>query len=758
MIDNNDRESERDEGQRHSRRTVLRNVGLLGALAGTGALASTPARAAKDDSGFRSADGGSPNPGPSLLYDEPVTAPQFENEPPWKADPLRVAGTEAYVRGEYLYQDYVYDDYGANTTNTSEPPQPAPNSEDAYGENGTMTGDVVYPTDEATYRHNAADLVEFRATRHEGKLRYRFTLNTMVEPDAAAVAVGIDTGESGGTDDWGYGIGTLGELGLDHTLVTWGSGAELDGESVESSVDLERNQIDVTVPLSPPKDATWRHYLVVGLWDGENERFTPVRELPDSTHPGGAHGQNPPPVFNVGFRFDEPVGAPNVNRETGEVAETTETGSRGIGYGHWRDHAQAKALAERDISELHADVDFGKLDSRVTDRRIPDSGFLTCLYSSRYDLGSGVDAEDDVLLGRIQPYGLYVPESYDGDPTALHLHLHSLGSTYSEYAVLSPNLLRQLGERRDSLVLTPEGRGPAGWYHDEAELDVFEAWNDAARRFAVDEDRVTVGGYSMGAFGTFRLGGLYPDLFARAFAVAGGAFESETYEASTPKYLDGFRNLPVRMWNGSNDKLVPAPVYTSTEQRLRELEYRHELDVFPGYDHFTFAFRDQWGPARDFLGTSTVPESPVRVVYRPIPAQDAEQFGLVHDGAYWVSGVRVADGAADGRVDVRSHAFGETPPVAVNYEREGTEPAPHTKHGTEWTEPTSDPPKRNALSADLDRVSEATIWVKEAGLDPAEPITLTVDSTDAATVTLATEQKEETVEVPSGHTETTVTL
>lgn len=739
---------------RLSRRSLLH---ATGALAGVGVL-GLGARTASANGHERDQSDRLPRPGPDVLYEPLASAPQLENTGVWNADPLLVSGTDAYVDGEYLYQDYVYDDYGANTTDTNAPPQPAPIDSNAYGENGVMTGDVVYPTDADTYRYNAADLLELRATRAGNDVTYRITLNTMVEPDAAAVAIGIDTGESAGTDDWGYGIGSLGSLNLDHVLVTWGERAELDGEPVESSVDLKRNQIEVTLPLDPGEE-TWRHYAVVGLFDTTAKRFKPVQNGTSSTHPGGAHGTNPPPVFNVGFRFDEPVGAPNVDRGTAEtqLEEATTTGSRGIGFGHWRDHAQATALADRDISHLHTDIDFGKLRRRVDERNVPDSGLLTRLYASRYDLGEGVDAAGDVLRGPIQPYTVYVPDEYDPETaTPLSLHLHSLGSTSSEYGVLSPNLIRQLGEQRGAIVLTPEGRGPQGWYHDEAELDVFEAWNDLAARYNVDFDRVTLGGYSMGAFGTFRLGGLYPDLFGKAFAVAGGA--DDVYEASTDRFLDSFRNLPVLLWNGTNDELVPAPVYTTTEQRLRTNGYRHEIDAFAGFDHFTFAFLDEWGPAREFLDGASVPRTPTRVTYRLLPEFDNERFGLVHDTAYWLTDMRVADDARDGLTDVRSLAFGDAEPVPVDYERTGTDPAPHAKRGTEWRTPLADPPARNALECSLERTTALTVYVEHAGLDPDDPIELRVDTTHETTITLVSDRAETSVTVPAGDSIETVRL
>jgi hypothetical protein len=77
----------------------------------------------------------------------------------------------------------------------------------------------------------------------------------MRRTDAAAIAVGIDrTGADAGDDDWGYGIGSLGDLGLDHVLVTWGEGTEpephpkrgIDWESALSA-PRARNELEVTL-------------------------------------------------------------------------------------------------------------------------------------------------------------------------------------------------------------------------------------------------------------------------------------------------------------------------------------------------------------------------------------------------------------------------------------------------------------------------------------------------------------------------------
>lgn len=763
-----------------SRRSVLRSLGLVGGWALGMDLATTDVdatyertREPRNRNCGVSGEGASPRPGPEILYEDPVTTPKLEANGRWRADPLMVCGADAHVDGEYLYQPFVYDDNGANTSPTIDPPDPRPTDHTF----GPMTGDVVYPTDFETYGYNAADLLEFRARPTGDGVAYRLALNTMLVPDAAAVAIGIDRDGAGGPGaDWGYGIGSLGDLGLDHVVATWGTGAELDGapDRASATVDVERNQVEVDVDLDPGEE-TWRHYLVVGLWDDDAHAFKEIQDQPGEHTPGGARGQDPPPVFDVGFRFNdqEPLGTPNLKPESAEreAEEAIEeaTGSRAVGYGHWRDHAQAMALADGDISPFHADVDFGALRRNEDRYRVPETGFINRLYVSRYDLGEGIrpiegwSRDADVLRNDVVPYALYVPEDHDpGTSTPFHVHLHSLTATCNQYGSWTPNFLSDLGDGEGRLILTPSGRGPVVPYHDQAELDVFEAMADVRARYGVDLDRTTLGGYSNGGIGTFKLASQFPDLFSRAFPIVGAAGDEETDDVyyDLESLADNLRTVPLRMWSSVADELVPFPLVVKFERRLRELGWRHEHDVFPE-DHLSHGYFDDWDPAIDFLTTDPTRETnPQRVRYRAVLPFDNEELDLVHDGAHWVQAIEVADGERSGVVDARSLVFGEALPVREEYERPGQDPRPHHKRIVEWTDDLQNPspPPENALELELEDATGVTLYVEGAALDPEQPIDLRVEATDFATVELRSSVGSATVDVPPGESTRSVRL
>src|SRR3954466_5367999 len=109
-------------------------------------------------------------PGPPVLYADPPKAPQLDNVAPFAAKPLLVSGTDAYRGGEYLYQDYLFDDHGADTVPTGSLTDD-PSSASKTG------GDVRYPSGDR-YAGNAADIVELRIQPEHDAIFYRVTLGT----------------------------------------------------------------------------------------------------------------------------------------------------------------------------------------------------------------------------------------------------------------------------------------------------------------------------------------------------------------------------------------------------------------------------------------------------------------------------------------------------------------------------------------------------------------------------------------------------
>src|SRR5437763_2686621 len=299
--------------------------------------------------------GPGPRPGPDVLYGAPAVAPQLENVGVWSAAPILVSGASAYRGGEFLYQDFLYDDHGA-----AEAPDP---TDPRSGGNLFSKPDrtYTYPTDPG-YANDAADLVELRLKPLPDATAFRLTLNTLKAPSLVAFSIAIG-GAAGVLRSFPAGANVRAPADLFLTvhpagagmvgdLVDAATGQPVGGPAPLVAVDTTRRQIEVRVPHATwdPTGQVVRLAAGVGLWDRANGRYLLPQAAADAAHPGGAGGAvSTAAFFNVAFRYDEPMPDP------GDPAGSA------TGPAWWRDKDQGAALATSDLSALHADVDFAKL-------------------------------------------------------------------------------------------------------------------------------------------------------------------------------------------------------------------------------------------------------------------------------------------------------------------------------------------------------------------------------------------------------------
>jgi hypothetical protein len=676
-------------------------------------------------------------PGPAVLYAEEPDVPQLANhDPRFRAPMLRVAGHEAYVDGEYLYTDHLYDDYGSDTDGGGS------------GSLSARVGDIEYPTDDARYAGNAADLVELRIAPGPDTVAYRFTLNTLLVPDAPMIVLAFDTDGDADT-----GADTLPRdpgapfPGTDEVITTWGTGAEHstlgDGEPVTTAVDvrthLEANQITVTVPrsVSDPQ-GTWRATLAVGLHDPATGGWLRPGSEPTAAAPGGAGPLQPAPngIFNLGFRFDEPYVESNTPPDT----------------------LQAAALRDDEPTRFAHDIDFDALAAGESSTTVSSTGPQVRMFGSRLDLGEGRDlSRFPQYKGRLQPYSLYVPTTYrPGEPVPFTLALHSLGQEHWQYNGSTGT--QQIGELRSSIVATSLSRGPDGWYQRSAEYDVFEMWNDVARHLSLDPDRTAISGYSMGGYATYRLGTRYPDLFGKAFSQVAPPGDGIWVPPAPPTggahtnsnlWLENARNVPFLNVVASADELVPYPGPVAQNlgnealgiRGFEQLEYRYRFVTYTPAEHFTIALLGYDVPmSTAFLGDAHVDRNPHHVTFAAVPVADEPELGLVADHAYWVSAVEVADpgtreAPGKGVVDAFSHGFGLGEPPSVLGQSGGVEPLPYTEINRDWAEPPAIE-EANRIDVTLDNVAAVRIAARRAALDPARELLVTLTADRESTLRL----------------------
>src|SRR5436190_1932529 len=343
--------------------------------------------------------------------------------------------------------------------------------------------------------------------------------------------------------------------------------------------------------------------------------------------------------------------------------------------------------------------------------------------------------------GVLQPYAIYVPSGpMPRQGYGMTLLLHSLSTNYNQY--LGSRNQSQFGDRAGgSIVITPESRGPDGFYDSYAGADVFEVWADVARRYRLDPEWSAITGYSMGGLGTFKLAEQFPDLFAKAQPTVGFSGDNNL--------VPSLRNIPFLMWNSLIDELVPPTDYLPTAAKFDGLGYRYELDVFTPADHLTLAINDQFAPAAAFLDLAKVNRNPAHVTYVVDPTLDYPGLGFVADHAYWLSGIElrsstppVTGGHTEGSIDALSYGFGvgDPTPSATQFGAGtltgGNRPPPpaYTRQYRTWG-PVPSIPRAKRIDLTARNIAAVTINVQRASVGCG--VDVHVDTDGPMTIELA---------------------
>ena len=124
------------------------------------------------------------------------------------------------------------------------------------------------------------------------------------------------------------------------------------------------------------------------------------------------------------------------------------------------------------------------------------------------------------------PYQMYLPPEYGDDPGKtwpLILSLHGSSSRGDDPAVvLERDLPRVIedGIEYPFIVVSPLCPSETWWSDHLPAIDVL--LKEVADRFLVDKSRISVTGVSMGAYGVWHLGAVYPDRFSALVPISGG--------------------------------------------------------------------------------------------------------------------------------------------------------------------------------------------------------------------------------------------
>lgn len=586
-----------------------------------------------------------------------------------------VAGSTELCRGALIYRDYVYDDYGADAGLISPNPtllnvstREAHNGSPFATTPGLLSptaGDQRYPAG----LENTADLVALTLRVDGDELIADFELNTLFHADDALAAIAIDTDNNAATGGGAWAPLKISSKGWE-VLKVFAQG------------DPASNHIIGRLPL--PAGTTWRVQAAVAQKDGT--------------------------VMNVAFRgVDEQASADGLPKQFLP------------GAGNFWEDRQAAMLASGDISGFGATVAVADLRGGVTRAAASPTGFHQRVYTSAFTLGEGVKLDgvpgrhgDTGLpceqyfhyLGKYQPYGIYIPAAKSGAGNhGLQVVMHGCEANHASQ-INQPNMQKQFGDDLDRILVAPLGRGPYGFYSGISERDVLDVMADVEATYGTDRERVFASGYSMGGYGAMRLAALYPDRFAGMVNWVGftgdltntplpgnplpGLLRQLGAASSVPNFANGasiggaeniidflanLRHVPSANLYSGADELVHVTSSVALAQRFDSVGVPYRFYLHPVSEHLTFMALDSWQKEADASKGLVRVKNPTHVTYRTDLSQDYPEYGISHDRAYWVSGIK-ARGAGASAVDLDAPGCGGSVWTLTSGQDAGAAPTP----------------------------------------------------------------------------------
>lgn len=192
----------------------------------------------------------------------------------------------------------------------------------------------------------------------------------------------------------------------------------------------------------------------------------------------------------------------------------------------------------------------------------------------------------------------YIEIETNPNPTASVIWLHGLGASGHDFEPVVPELglpadaaVRFIFPHAPNLPVTINGgMSMPAWYDIKAmdidrivDTEQLMASSDAVARLidqeierGVNSEHIVIAGFSQGGAVAYELGLSYPKRLAGILALS-------TYfaTAATVKASEANRGIPIRVYHGTRDPMVPESLGRMSVEKLEELGFSPSYQTFP---------------------------------------------------------------------------------------------------------------------------------------------------------------------------------
>ncbi|MGB7328588.1 MAG: prolyl oligopeptidase family serine peptidase [Rubripirellula sp.] len=157
------------------------------------------------------------------------------------------------------------------------------------------------------------------------------------------------------------------------------------------------------------------------------------------------------------------------------------------------------------------------------------------------------------------------------------------GNDVKKVKTHGPPRLIDEGKEFPFFVVSPQNPSTSQFWDDQALIALID---DVVSRYEIDPTRIYLTGMSRGGYGAWRLAIQNPDRFACLVPICGGG---------DPPYVGKIKHLPVWVFHGRKDDLIPISESQQMVDALRAAGNDAAFTIYPGakHDAWTETYRNE---------------------------------------------------------------------------------------------------------------------------------------------------------------------
>ncbi len=201
-----------------------------------------------------------------------------------------------------------------------------------------------------------------------------------------------------------------------------------------------------------------------------------------------------------------------------------------------------------------------------------NSGYVLCAFNSTID-------------STLQPFSVLLPENFDiNKKYNIMFVLH--GSGVDEIKSIK-NAAKSF-TKSEFVFIAPRGRDLSSWYVGDTEKDIIQLAHSVKKLFNID--KVILYGFSMGGYGVWRYGLLYPDLFDAGIVISGIPFNfvDDNPEYNMNNLLIKESSIPYFVLHGTDDRSLNISHTEKFVDKLNSAGYKIDFIKIDGGGHGNF--------------------------------------------------------------------------------------------------------------------------------------------------------------------------